>query len=403
MKFLKQGIIVGLTVFSLSGQLLASTSWDGSIELEQRYFWENEAGEIKNRGQTSARLLLEVFHEWNEGDDNVVFEPFLRLDEQDSERTHGDVRQLIWTHLGENYEFSAGLGRVFWGVTESQHLVDIINQTDGVENIDGEDKLGQPMLRYQYFHDLGTVEAFVLPYFRTRTFAGPNSRLSGGIAVDNNREAYESSKEEEHVDYALRYSNTIGDWSVGLSWFEGTSREPDLFRLFNPQSLTTTPYYPQISQFGADVQLTTDAWLIKLEAINRSFDDAVYEDFAAATVGAEYTFTGIFGSIYDLGVLAEYSWDERGVSATSLFQDDLFVGARLAFNDMSSSEMLFGISKDLEFDGSKAVFIEAATRLAPTMTANIELRYFDSNQPQDLLFRFRRDSFIQIGLEYYFD
>ena len=39
-----------------------------------------------------------------------------------------------------------GLRKVYWGVTESQHLVDVINQTEGVENLDGEDKLGQPML-----------------------------------------------------------------------------------------------------------------------------------------------------------------------------------------------------------------------------------------------------------------
>jgi len=381
----------------------ASVSWDGSIELEQRYFWDGPAGTDTNRGQTSARIQAEVFKEWNNANDNIVFEPFYRYDEQDKQRSHADIRQLIWSHFGENWEFSAGLGRVFWGVTESQHLVDIINQTDGVENIDAEDKLGQPMIRFQYFNNFGNFEAFVLPYFRTRTFAGRESRLNGGIIVDNDRETFESDDEQNNIDFALRYSNTLGNWGVGLSWFSGTSRDPDLFREFDPRSLSTTPYYPQIDQLGTDIQLTTGAWLVKVEAIHRDYNDSAYQDYAAATTGIEYTFTGVFGSNYDIGMLSEYSWDERDERATSLFQNDAFVGARIALNDMSSSEILLGISHDFDDSDSRAIFLEAATRIAPALTANIELRYFNSESPSDLLFGFRDSSFLQIGFEYFFD
>ena len=386
----------------------AANSLDGSIEIEQRYFWEDDTESIQTgtnlgAGQTSARLELEWFREWNNGDDQLLFEPFLRLDEQDSERSHADVRQLLWTHYHKNWEFAAGIGRVFWGVTESQHLVDIINQTDGVENIDGEDKLGQPMLKASFFNDYGNFEGYLLPWFRTRTFAGSDSRLNGGIVVDNDKEFYESGSEEQHVDLALRYNHTIGDWGIGLSWFTGTSREPDLLRFFDPQTATTTPYYPQIDQFGADIQITTDAWLFKLEAIQRNHDDQLLEDFAAATVGFEYTFVGIFDTVYDLGVLGEFSWDERDERATSVFQNDAFVGARLALNDVYDSEVLFGVVSDLDDSDSRSLFVEAATRLANELTANIELRYFDSDNPSDPLFALRDHSFIQIGLEYFFD
>jgi len=167
--------------------------------------------------------------------------------------------------------------------------------------------------------------------------------------------------------------------------------------------LVIGPYYPQIDQIGADVQLTTGAWLLKLEAIQRSFDDAIYTDFSALTTGFEYTLVGLFGSVYDLGVLGEYSWDERNEQATSVFQNDLFVGARFALNDVSDSQVLFGWSNDLDNSSSRAVFVEAATRLAPALTMNIELRQFDSNSSADPLFRFRNSNFIQIGIEYFFD
>ena len=393
--------MVALT--AVSYQAIADTTWDGSFELEQRYFWDDAVDPTLSSGQSSARLQLEVFSEWNNGDDTLTIEPFYRLDAQDDERSHGDLRQFIWSRLGDNWELSAGLGRVFWGVTESQHLVDVVNQTDGVENIDGEDKLGQPMLRYQYFGNYGTLDTFVLPYFRTRTFAGADSRLNGGFLVNNDAESFESDDQQSHLDYALRYSHTLGAWDIGLSWFDGTAREPDLLRLLDPRTFTTTPYYPQINQFGADIQITTDAWLFKLEVIQRSFDDSLYQDFSAATLGAEYTFVGIFGSIYDLGVLSEYSWDERDSNASTPFQNDLFVGGRLAFNDINNSVLLVGATTDFDDSSSKTLFIEASTRVASALTANIEVRYFASDNPRDILFGFKDNSFIQVGIEYFFD
>lgn len=380
-----------------------SISFDGSVELEQRLFIEENPASGVNHSQTSARFLGEFFKQWNNGDDQIVFEPFARIDAQDNDRSHIDIRQLVWSHFGDSYELSAGIGQVYWGVTESQHLVDIVNQTDNVENIDGEDKLGQPMIHYSYFSDYGTLEAFVLPYFRERTFEGDDGRLNGGFLVDNDQALYESSSEQSHVDFAARYSHTIDDWTLGFSWFDGTSREPDLLRFANFETGQTTPFYAQIEQFGADVQLTTGSWLVKVEAIQRNHDDSFYQDFAAVTIGAEYTIVGLFSSIYDLGILAEYSWDERDELATSLFQNDAFLGARLAFNDVNDSQLLLGISNDLDNSDSRAVFIEASTRLAPALTMNIELRYFDSDTPSDLLFRFEDDSFVQVGVEYFFD
>ena len=46
----------------------------------------------------------------------------------------------------ENYETKIGVRKDFWGVTETVHRVDILNQTDSVDGFDGEDKLGQPMI-----------------------------------------------------------------------------------------------------------------------------------------------------------------------------------------------------------------------------------------------------------------
>ena len=55
-----------------------------------------------------------------------------------------DIRELNYLLFGETWEVRLGVDKVFWGTTEFVHLVDIVNQTDLVEDVDGEDKLGQP-------------------------------------------------------------------------------------------------------------------------------------------------------------------------------------------------------------------------------------------------------------------
>lgn len=112
--------------------------------------------------------------------------------------------------------------KVFWRVTESRHLVDIVNHSDNLEDIDLEDKLGQPMPLIGTERDWGDIEFFILPYFREREFAGSDGRLRTGLLVTGDP-LYESGAEENNVDLALRYSGFVGGWDMGASSFYGTS------------------------------------------------------------------------------------------------------------------------------------------------------------------------------------
>ena len=125
----------------------------GSAGVETRYFLQDAAYPGQPRSQASVFLEPEMYTEWNDGIDSILFKPFARLDQEDEQRTHFDLRELMWMHAADNWETRVGVSKVFWGQTESIHLVDIINQTDMVENIDGEDKLGQPMINLNVFGD----------------------------------------------------------------------------------------------------------------------------------------------------------------------------------------------------------------------------------------------------------
>ena len=452
--------------------------FSGDISLEGRYFYNDPAFDEQFEGESFALSLEPEFSwEWEESNQRVIFVPFGRVDQHDDERTHADIRELYWHKSGDIYEARVGIRKVFWGVTESIHLVDIINQDDFVENTDGEDKLGQPMLNLALVsRDWGTVDFFLMPYFRERTLPGEEGRLRGQLPFDDSDPIYEDSDEEQHLDGAARWFKSIGSFDVGLSWFRGTGRDPRftfdadgfavsgvpgppitlpgplagavdpaiLAPIFGAPDLSAVritpinpvlvPIYDQIEQAGLDVQFTSGSWLLKLEAIHRSRET---EDFVSAAAGFEYTFYGVFGSDIDVGAVGEYLYDNRGklpsdsVQATALrgfergfftldeitelqtagpdtfdptyspFDDDVFIGTRLGFNDVQGTQFIGGFIVDTH-DHSLLGTVEASRRIAEGWTAAIEARWFNNIDVLNPLYGVAEDDYIQIELSRFF-
>jgi hypothetical protein len=388
-----------LSLLMLPLLAMADTEFTGEAGIEQRYFAQDALYPEQQRSQVSVYFEPEIYIGWNDGDDGLLFKPFYRQDSVDDERSHGDIRELIWLHVGEDWELRTGIGRVFWGQTESLHLVDVINQTDAVEAVDGEDKLGQPMVNLSLIREWGTTSIFVLPYFRERTFSGPEGRFRLPLEVDVDNPLYESKDEEENLDWAIRWQDTLGDWDVGLSYFDGTSREPMLVAGLEQGELKLRPYYPQMQQLGVDFLAVVDAWLLKFEGIHRSMNN---EDYFAFVGGFEYTNVGVFNSIYDIGWLMEYQFDERDELATTAAQNDLMVGSRLVFNDVDGTAILIGVVQDLEHFSSRAAFVEASSRINDNWKWRMDVWLFSSDEVSDVLYSVRRDDFVQLSLEYYF-
>jgi hypothetical protein len=373
--------------------------WSGSVALEYRGFAYAPLDPDQHRNYVSAALQPEYVHTFEDSKDSLRFTPFARAAAHDRARSHADIRELTWIGVGDTYEWRVGFRKVFWGVTESQHLVDIVNQTDLVENLDGEEKLGQPMVNLALIRHWGTLDLFVLPYFRERSFPGEQGRLRTPVRVDTDQAVYESAREQKHVDYALRWSKSWSGVDVGLSYFDGTARDPRLVPGLDANGAPVlVPHYDQIRQGGIDLAATTGAWLWKLEAIHRR---SPLQSYAAATAGVEYTFSGVFDSPIDLGVLAEYLYDERGRDAPTPFQDDVMFGLRLALNDPQSSELLLGIVADRDGD-ARFVNLEASRRVGEKWRLSLEARAFSAIPATDPLYSMRRDDYLQLELARYF-
>jgi len=383
-----------------TSNLAFAGEWSGFAGLEFRGFIQT-AQETRQDHATNFSFAFETeyYHEWDKGNQSIAFVPFFRLDENDNERTHFDIRELNYLKVAENWELRLGIRKVFWGVTEFQHLVDIINQTDLVENLDTEDKLGQPMVNLALINDWGTLDLFVMPYFRERYFPGTSSRLRTIPHIDQTRSQFESSAKEKHIDLAVRYSHYFGDWDIGLSHFYGTSREPRLLlSTDNNGNPFLIPFYDIINQSSLDLQATKGNMLWKLEALHRSGQAKTYN---ALVGGFEYTFVGIFESAIDIGILGEYHYDDRGETLQTIFEDDIAVGARFAFNDAQSSEALIGLIWDRN-TGGKFFNIEASRRIGNNFLLEVQGRFFTNQKASDPANVLSQDDYIELFLTYNF-
>ncbi|WP_422858883.1 hypothetical protein ACOKFD_16245 [Flagellimonas sp. S174] len=389
-------ILLPLMGFAQEPDKKVSHDVELKVEGEYRYFYDDAQFDGQEDHYPSIAFRPEYSADWNKGYESINFKGFFRWD-RDDERTHWDIRQLYYQKAKNNWELSVGLKKIFWGVIESNHLVDIINQTDAVETFDGEEKLGQPMVQFSLItNKVGTFNFFYLPYHRERTFAGAEGRLRFGSVIDQDDLGYESGAEEWRQDFAVRWKYYIGAFDIGLSHFYGNGREP-LF-IFTPTG-DIDAFYPVIHQTGLDLQVTHNAFLWKLESIYRHADA---QNFFALAAGLEYTFSNIDGNGLDIGILGEYLYDERDELALTTLQNDVFFGIRIAFNDIQDTSILFGGIKDLE-QSSTIFSLEASRRFGSNWTAEVEARIFSNIDDTELILsNFQQDSFLRIAISRFF-
>ncbi|HEY5632562.1 MAG TPA: hypothetical protein VIT02_02255 [Burkholderiaceae bacterium] len=374
--------------------------WRGQLSAEYRGFAHAGLDPGQQRGYGSLALQPEFRAQWEGGRQLLAFTGFYRWDQHDRQRTHGDVRELLWVYVGRGFELRAGIGKFFWGVAETQHLVDVVNQIDLVEDPDREEKLGQPLLGAKLLTQAGAWELYLLPYFRERRFPGEQGRLRTLPRVDTAQDAlYESPRRQRHVDAAARWTRTFGALDVGLSYFRGTNREPRFVPGFDAAGQPVLlPSYGQLRQLGLETQATLDRWLLKLEGVRRWERDA---SSYAATAGFEYTVPGVFGSASDLGLMAEYLHDSRGAAALTPYQDDVMLGVRWTANDAQATQILATAILDRR-TSERAYNLEVSRRLRRDLTASLEARAFHARTPNQPLYGLRRDDYVQLKLTYYF-
>jgi hypothetical protein len=378
----------------------------GFVEAEGRWFVRRSDDGITRRyfGSVAAEPSLR----WQAGDNHrLTITGFARAETGGTRRSHADLREAKYEGQYGAFALTIGVDRRFWGQLEAVHLVDIINQIDTPEDIDAEDKLGQPLVSLKWSGTSTSLEAFALPYFRDRRFPNradrPNARLPvRGAALRD------GTSDHWTPDFAVRATLTAGPLDLAAFFFDGLAREPRLAPTQNgsfifaglPDGLRAV--HDRTRQVGGEALAVLGPLRLKAEG---SYRWNRHDRFAAAPAsgsfgfGGEYSFASVIGGA-DVNLLAEYYHDSRGRSA-AVFNNDLFLGLRVAGNDLRSTEILAGAVLDLK-RRSALLNVEASRRIAQSFTLLIDARLPLGAAPDDALNLLRDDGFVQLKLRYNF-
>lgn len=361
---------------------------------------------VPGQKDPSAAVTL-AYQKTLDGESKFSFKAFARYDDMDPARSHADIRELVWSgKLNDGsekpWDVRVGVDKVFWGATESNHLVDIVNSSDAVENIDGSEKLGQPMVRLTKGTEWGTWDFLLLPYFRPPTASGPDGRLRPPTALTEIPVHYNRKLAEYFPSWVARWSQRFSKADVGAYYFQGINRDvrmssdPAVITESNPAGLIAN--YDWSRQWGVDVNMLVGDFTFKGEYLLRYTPT---EHFHAAVGGVEYTFSNLFGSDMDLNIVFERNVDSRGQNSSAILQSDNFIGLRLAFNDAQSTQLKIGQMRDWN-DGSRSIRIEATRRLTDVVTLRLEAQLFKNIAQGNPLYLIKDDSYAQLSAIFYF-
>jgi len=400
----KQILYFFILLFISNSELAVADVYDeldisGNIAFQLRGFTQDSMWLDQNTSDIESSISGEWEIRWRSNSNNqrVSFIPFARWDENDKKRSHFDFREAFWAYQNDDIELLIGLNKVFWGVAESVHLIDIINQTDLVENINQEEKLGQPMIRLAFQEDYGLLSFYLLPYFRERSFSGPDGRFRSETPINADNAKYQSSSKRKHLDFAFRYSHYFGDIDLGLYYFNGTNRDPRMsIGGINSELLLN---YDQIEQIGLDLQYTHSSWLWKLESFVRDgYDDSIF----AGVAGFEYTFYQVFDGIGDMGILFEYQHDDRSsVESITSADNDFFLGSRWTSNNINDGSILAGFILDKK-TSETFYSVEAKTRLKENTLLTLELKVTTNSELGEPNFPQSRDDYLELQINHFF-
>ena len=383
----------GPLVFAQESNSKMKAEWYGYMGGDFRYFHDPALYEGQKETYFSAVFKPQMFIESRNGRHQFHFMGFARLDQYDDKRTHADIRDLYWRFAPGTWEINAGVKTVTWGKTESNHLVDIVNQYDLVEGRTLEHKLGQPLIQFTYAPSWATLELYVMTFNRNLQFPGKQGRLQPGFPIDDDHPEYEKDGAQYRPDYAIRLARSTGNFDFALSNFYGTNRLP-LFKLNDLD--TFVPLYEEINQTGFEFHWLTGPFAWKLEAINQYSERQTIRAF---TVGGEYNI--YFRSGPELKWMLEYTYDERDREQISGINNDLFIGLNLNFNDRQSTHLMLIGFYDLDY-GTTIIRTQVERRFGDSWKANLVYNGITNTDPQDFYHLIRNDSFIELGLFYYF-
>ena len=154
-------------------------------------------------------------------------------------------------------------------------------------------------------------------------------------------------------------------------------------------------YYPILSQTSLDIQSTKGAWLYKLETLTAKNGEERHLGIAG---GTEYTIYGLRETTSDLGIIVEYTFDDRNDFA---FNNEGVLALRWTKNDIKSTSLLAGLVADMS-GSSNRFFAEFEQRIRDDLKVFIDMSINGEIDADDFTYAFEEDSQLTLKIAKYF-
>jgi len=348
-----------LVLFSLLPLMVVASEieYKGNFGFETKYFHHD----MPNKRDNAFALQLEAEFKKEFGDGEVVVRLKSFFDKDDENRRYFDFNDLYYKYNFENSDILIGRSTRFWGALEFYNLSDVFNTKDFLDNpFDYESKLGAWNVAYTRYLENSEVSLIIKLYEDRQPmqdiksvnnfFPFPyNDKLKRQKGKDRPSVflTYSGSLDEVQMDYGGVYQNGY-DSSRYMSLEGGT---------FFQNAYIVNKFIGYATYIHGDT-------IYKTELVYAFSDDKEIGDYGEFGLGVEYTLYS-FWDAKDLGFLSEYYYNDSKKDAKKLgkfFGNDLTFGFRLSMNDQASSEVLGGLSIDLD-NKEKIFFVKYDTRV----------------------------------------
>ncbi|MCW8093452.1 hypothetical protein [Alteromonas sp. ASW11-130] len=363
--------------------------FNADLATNGRYYFEEKSEAVSDQLSGGIRVEAKLKYAL----EKLTFngEIFTNWDSMDNARRYTDIRKANVYFSNSKITLGAGVDTFFWGVSESINVVNVLNQSDLRESLDGKVKLGQTFISMSHPFSNGEFSIYFLPEFRPIDFP---ERPAFGLPVSE-KNVYENNEKEG--GFATRALFYFSDYEFAVSYFEGTRRSPILIPQVNLKELL--PYYIQTKNVLLDGVYLADDFTLKLEA---KFGKERESAFTTSNIGIEYPSYILEDYIDEIIFIAEYVFDDRGITAETHGQNDIFIGAKFDFGETNQGNIRFLYSYDLD---NKGQYLELNYQYRLSDYVRYKFKFIsvlDSSPEDQRLHALRKEEFVKLSIHYAF-
>ncbi len=388
-----------MTLFKVFFALIASTNLfayqDFSLDLglDTRAFSKVDKNYQEDYNFTFNSLLS---YKFKNDSLKILLESYVQADPVDTDRTFLIPKDFWIAHDDGTNIFKAGFQIINLSATEAFHPVDVINSRFLDSNLQKPSKIGEPMVSYKrLFGESSSFKIMYMPYFVEPFLATENSAYGPGVDFDE-IEVFDTPSTFEGTNQlhqgALQFNTNVNGTDLSLTYINHIDRD---LPSFIPRGSKTVDgetvaivdaLYFRKQQIGLTTQSVIFDWLLKTEMAFVDWEQSLStisilsrDDYAPVAISLETTQSLSSGSEITYIIENQYVFGlDDAVKTYIFFQNDLLLGLRYAFNDVSGKEIFLSVINDLEYGKQFFFNLNYSQRISNSWKFETGLHFVDA-------------------------